>query len=147
MIIYKLFKEEEDTEMAIYRNGFISNSSSSSFLIVGVEINKPNKEKMKEIMTKAEFDWESDEYSELDVDDIFYGEFICGNEQNLTIKDSESAGCSSKKIVIGYDLGGGEEYGCDKITMKEIKEAEKKLQDFLDTQEEANIYAGTEYNG
>ena len=131
----------------LVRNGFVSNSSSSSFFIVGVEINKPNEKKMKEIMTKAKFDWKSDDYSDYTVDDIFYEGFECNNDSNLVVKDCNSVDCSSDKIVVGIDIGSGEEYGCDKITMKEIKKAEKKLQDFLGVEQEANIYAGTVYNG
>jgi hypothetical protein len=132
--------------MARIRNGFVSNSSSSSFCIIGIEINKPDEEKMKEIMTKVKFNWKN--YSEDEsVEDIFYGDFSYENKSGIVIKDSDSVDCHDKKIVVGYDLGSGDEYGCNKITMKQIKETEKKLQDFLDSKEEASIYAGVEYNG
>lgn len=63
--------------MAKYRLGFVSNSSSSSFVVKGYLLPKDNFDyhKMTEIMDKFEFDY-GDNLEEDNIKDIFYNYFL-----------------------------------------------------------------------
>ena len=59
------------------RSGFVSNSSTSSFVIVGAKIRnfKPDEDKMKEIMDKHSIPYKEDELEWRFMDAMYNGQF------------------------------------------------------------------------
>ena len=111
------------------RNGFVSNSSSSSFVVYGVILTKNQKKKLQEkfdpenvedsclaelIITNSELDSHQQEYGE---DDIIVGKEICSTynesfEEIEFLTDKEKEEVENKLIQIGintkpkYYIGG-----------------------------------------
>jgi len=102
------------------RQGFVSNSSSSSFVVVGVLI---------------------DESVMDDIDDFY--------ENNILVLCSED-GAPDGKAIVGYELADSEEWGLDSSSTSFVElnnmhsELIKTLQDMgVNETSEAGIYCGT----
>ena len=109
------------------RIGFVSNSSSSSFVMIGAHIDdlKPNKDKMIEMMdgNNISYDpeWSEDEFWDALYNGKFCGLSYCGEEN-----------------IIGYMVATSSDYYMDDTEMsieevyeksKEVKETIKKIFD------------------
>ena len=88
------------------RNGFVSNSSSSSFVVKGYLLPKDNFDynKMIEIMNKFEFDYGED-LDEDTIKDIFYWEFTdMLSYKNIYIGTNTEDGCPDDNTLIVGEL-------------------------------------------
>lgn len=90
--------------MAKYRLGFVSNSSSSSFVVKGYLLPKDNFDyhKMIEIMDKFEFDY-GDNLEEDNIKDIFYNYFLdeLRNKKLFMSYEPEYGSPDDDTIIIG----------------------------------------------
>ena len=88
------------------RSGFVSNSSSSSFVVKGYLLPKDNFDynKMIEIMNKFEFDYGED-LDEDTIKDIFYWEFTdMLSSKNIYIGTNTEDGCPDDNTLIVGEL-------------------------------------------
>jgi hypothetical protein len=126
------------------RLSFISNSSSSSFVVLGINVGRLTKAKKEELMKEEGWEWDPEEYD--NINDAF---------EDFTV-------CSDKYVFLdSYELKKNEYVVGDKIselssedpeeenppkTMKELLEIQNKLQKKFKTTAEAKIYSFTKYN-
>jgi hypothetical protein len=122
------------------RNGFVSNSSSSSFVLLGVfldtSVNRDNAEELQELFSKEFF--EALEENDFDVYSAIEG--ITGDDIIQYRCDEEG----DEYIGIDPDIS------CDTKTLGEFKqEARDKLKPLFrdDFTLRINLHAGVEYNG
>ena len=88
------------------RSGFVSNSSSSSFVVKGYLLPKDNFDynKMIEIMNKFEFDYGED-LDEDTIKDIFYWEFTnMLSSKNIYICTNTEDGCPDNNTLMVGEL-------------------------------------------
>jgi len=117
------------------RNGFVSNSSSSSFVIVGfdVDIKKDNFiDSLMDYLPKGiEFPEDKDE-----MEDFIYDNLLQGNKNTdgMVYLTNDDDGAPDGKFVIGYQIASGNEYGCIDsnvfefdVLKKEVKKYAKKI--------------------
>lgn len=91
------------------RNGFVSNSSSSSFVVVGVEVSK--KEFPPEAFLKAVLDEKSFDKIKEDVKEDAY-DFLYRVKEDTDISYlTEDDGAGRGKVIIGVNVCDSEEYG------------------------------------
>lgn len=105
------------------RTGFVSNSSSSSFVLVGYEVSQEQKEKIEE------------------TENIF--DFFDNSELDYVVEDYDD------RTLIGDMIGSGLEDGdCGEINFKNFDEAFKKIKaHFSDvTIEDIKVFYGTMKN-
>lgn len=131
------------------RSGFVSNSSSSSFVVKGYLLPKDNFDynKMIEIMDKFEFDYGED-LDEDTIKDIFYWEFTdmlsC---KNIYIGTNTEDGCpDDNTLMIGELLAEVDDEGCYFDTMVLDLENSPSLEDLkekLDINAPIKIIVGT----
>lgn len=106
------------------RNGFVSNSSSSSFVLIGCEISNENLAKVFDV--------------NLDDDDLYE---VIESETDLYWDE--------KQGIIGYTIADGDEFdfGGDVLTIAEVMEKAKELSKQLKVPlEEIKIISGRRYN-
>lgn len=99
------------------RNGFVSNSSSSSFVIVGYKVNEDYVEKFKDLIHASR-------YSTFDSSD----------------------GLTEDTIIIGEQLVSTDDYGCEVIKLSDIESAAKGVKEIFDVDGELLIFCGRTYN-
>jgi hypothetical protein len=131
------------------RSGFVSNSSSSSFVVKGYLLPKDNFDysKMIEIMDKFEFDYGED-LDEDTIKDIFYWEFTdmlsC---KNIYIGTNTEDGCpDDNTLMIGELLAEADDEGGYFDTMVLDLENSPSLEDLkekLDINAPIKIIVGT----
>jgi len=101
------------------RNGFVSNSSSSSFVLVGAKVKgfKPSEDNMKEILDSHGIKY--GEYIENDFWDAMYNEKLMG----LAYLGEES--------IIGRFIASGDECGLDEsqTSVEELADVAKKVKE------------------
>ncbi len=99
------------------RQGFVSNSSSSSFVVLGVDI--------------------SDTF---DRDNYFENETY----NDLILLDGQEGGVNKDQIVAGYELAKSDDYGLSNkvIDMNELKIMQKLLYDTFGDDAKIKIYTG-----
>ena len=136
-----------------YRHGFVSNSSSSSFVAKGIILDDDKLDKV-EIMDKFGFDYKSflEEYSN-DIDNIFHEEFLWGPIYNnkVFVKTSSEDGIPDGTIAIGEYIFRGDsddnyisEFIVDKDTISNISpELEKTINKFGYTKDDIKFFGGT----
>lgn len=109
------------------RNGFVSNSSSSSFIIIGCKVSEKEVIKLKEQLLgrkyKEDEDWECDACDALSENDW---EFVDDNEEILG------------KVLESYDS-----YEMSSFTLQKVKDTFKEVKDRF--KKEPKIYVGTKY--
>lgn len=133
------------------RTGFVSNSSSSSFVVKGYLLPKDNFDynKMIEIMNKFEFDYGED-LDEDTIKDIFYWEFTdMLSSKNLYIGTNTEDGCpDDNTLMIGELLAEADDEGGYFDTMVLDLENSPSLEDLkekLDINAPIKIIIGTRY--
>ena len=133
------------------RAGFVSNSSSSSFVVKGYLLPKDNFDynKMIEIMNKFEFDYGED-LDEDTIKDIFYWEFTdMLSSKNIYISTSTEGGCpDDDTLMIGELLAEADDEGGYFDTMVLDSENSPLLEDLkekLDINAPIKIIVGTRY--
>jgi hypothetical protein len=138
------------------RTGFVSNSSSSSFVMIGVEIpDKLTLSKMILMMENSGFDWKSEiENSEWSSDKIkkdekemryfFREEFIDSYLSGTDFVFRSGSEEGVKGTVIGKEIVSGE-YGLDDaiITVSEIDKVGNQIKEKFNLLGEPKIYCGT----
>ena len=131
------------------RNGFVSNSSSSSFVVKGYLLPKYNFDynKMIEIMDKFEFDYGED-LDEDTIKDIFYWEFTdMLSSKNIYIGTNTEDGCpDDDTLMIGELLAEVDDEGGYFDTMVLDLENSPSLEDLkekLDINAPIKIIVGT----
>ena len=124
------------------RTGFVSNSSSSSFVMIGFEIPKNLKTKDLLISIKAATE---EELNNIDKENISY---FCDNvldKKNLTIKNQ-----SRNKKIFGEILANfsSEEPGIgdEEIDLEKLYTEIKKMQETLKINSKIKIYLGDEWD-
>lgn len=97
-----------------YRHGFVSNSSSSSFIAKGIILDD-DKIDEKDIMDKFGFDYKQylEDYGN-DIHDIFVEEFLWGelDKGKIFVKTSSEDGIPDGTFAVGEYLFRGDDY-CD----------------------------------
>ena len=133
------------------RTGFVSNSSSSSFVVKGYLLPKDNFDynKMIEIMNKFEFDYGED-LDEDTIKDIFYWEFTdMLSSKNIYIGTNTEGGCpDDDTLMIGELLAEADDEGGYFDTMVLDLENSPSLEDLkekLDINAPIKIIVGTRY--
>ena len=133
------------------RTGFVSNSSSSSFVVKGYLLPKDNFDynKMIKIMDKFEFDYGED-LDEDTIKDIFYWEFTdMLSSKNLYIGTNTEDGCpDDNTLMIGELLAEADDEGGYFDTMVLDLENSPSLEDLkekLDINAPIKIIVGTRY--
>ena len=133
------------------RSGFVSNSSSSSFVVKGYLLPKDDFDynKMIKIMDKFEFDYGED-LDEDTIKDIFYWEFTdMLSSKNLYIGTNTEDGCpDDNTLMIGELLGEADDEGGYFDTMVLDLENSPSLEDLkekLDINAPIKIIVGTRY--
>lgn len=136
-----------------YRHGFVSNSSSSSFVAKVIILDDDKLDKV-EIMDKFDFDYKSflEEYDN-DIDNIFHEEFLWGPIYNnkVFVKTSSEDGIPDGKIAIGEYIFRGDEddnyisgFIIDKDNISNISpELEKTINKFGYTKDDIKFFGGT----
>lgn len=131
------------------RSGFVSNSSSSSFVVKGYLLPKDNFDynKMIEIMDKFEFDYGED-LDEDTIKDIFYWEFTdMLSSKNIYIGTNTEDGCpDDDTLMIGELLAEVDDEGGYFDTMVLDLENSPSLEDLkekLDINAPIKIIVGT----
>ena len=133
------------------RTGFVSNSSSSSFVVKGYLLPKDNFDynKMIEIMNKFEFDYGED-LDEDTIKDIFYWEFTdMLSSKNIYIGTNTEGGCpDDDTLMIDELLAEADDEGGYFDTMVLDSENSPLLEDLkekLDINAPIKIIVGTRY--
>lgn len=133
------------------RSGFVSNSSSSSFVVKGYLLPKDNFDynKMIEIMNKFEFDYGED-LDEDTIKDIFYWEFTdMLSSKNIYIGTNTEDGCpDNDTLMIGQLLAEVDDEDGYFETMVLDLENSPSLEDLkekLDINAPIKIIVGTRY--
>lgn len=131
------------------RSGFVSNSSSSSFVVKGYLLPKDNFDynKMIEVMDKFEFDYGED-LDEDTIKDIFYWEFTdMLSSKNIYIGTNTEDGCpDDNTLMIGELLAEVDDEGGYFDTMVLDLENSPSLEDLkekLDINAPIKIIVGT----
>ena len=131
------------------RSGFVSNSSSSSFVVKGYLLPKDNFDynKMIEIMNKFEFDYGED-LDEDTIKDIFYWEFTdMLSSKNIYIGTNTEDGCpDNNTLMVGELLAEVDDEGGYFDTMVLDLENSPSLEDLkekLDINAPIKIIVGT----
>lgn len=131
------------------RSGFVSNSSSSSFVVKGYLLPKDNFDcnKMIEIMNKFEFDYGED-LDEDTIKDIFYWEFTdMLSSKNIYIGTNTEDGCpDDNTLMIGELLAEADDEGGYFDTMVldlENSPSLENLKEKLDINAPIKIIVGT----
>lgn len=139
------------------RSGFVSNSSSSSFVMIGIQLPEDlTINKMKLIMETMNFDWEDNAGKSpyFDLEEIktneqkmnwFFREAFVDNylsEFGYVIRSGTEDGVNG--TVIGKNMVSGE-YSLDQATISilQLKKIEKEIQENFSLTDEAKIYCGT----
>ena len=133
------------------RTGFVSNSSSSSFVVKGYLLPKDNFDynKMIKIMDKFEFDYGED-LDEDTIKDIFYWEFTdMLSSEKIYIGTNTEDGCpDNDTLIIGELLAEADDEGGYFDTMVLDSENSPLLEDLkekLDINAPIKIIVGTRY--
>ena len=133
------------------RTGFVSNSSSSSFVVKGYLLPKDDFDynKMIEIMNKFEFDYGED-LDEDTIKDIFYWEFAdMLSSEKIYIGTNTEDGCpDNDTLMIGELLAEADDEGGYFDTMVLDSENSPLLEDLkekLDINAPIKIIVGTRY--
>ena len=147
------------------KNGFVSNSSSSSFIAKGVmfDADKWDFDEL-DIMNKFNFDYKkyAEEFgytADEDMDsyairEIFYDKFVpkISGSKNIFIKDNTEEGIPNGKVAIGEYIYEGDSDSCDyvpdfvidKETLGQISpELEKFIKALGFTTDDIKIFGGT----
>ena len=124
------------------RNGFVSNSSSSSFILFGIEVEKGDYESMcKEFLSKEIIDEEvAEQKKHCPDDETEWSDIWWDNSDNIKgfdVIDSED------NIYFGKTIADGDEYLEDgSLSKGEMDKVEKKIHDKY-PDKECKIYFGT----
>lgn len=118
------------------RNGFVSNSSSSSFILIGVNISRKDisiKDLCERFLDKDTIAKYTNTYGEVYWDDIFYSKYfdfdVISDDYNL---------------YLGTKLFDGEELPNGTIIEDDLKKASEKMKKYF-PDEECKIHYGTYY--
>lgn len=137
-----------------YRHGFVSNSSSSSFIAKGIILDD-DKIDEKDIMDKFGFDYKQylEDYGN-DIHDIFVEEFLWGElyKGEIFVKTSSEDGIPDGTIAIGEYLYREDDYGgnymhdfvIDKDNLCNIStQLEDTISKFGCTKDDIKFFGGT----
>lgn len=121
------------------RNGFVSNSSSSSFVLLGAKVKeKPSKEKLIEIAKRAK-PGRDDDWYEMIADDWY--EFQYEILEELGIENPSEYDLYGKMIAVGGDYMDECEISLDKLH-KEAELIKGKLEALFDKEVVIKLYTG-----
>jgi hypothetical protein len=113
------------------RNGFVSNSSTSSFVLVGVKANKENQKKLEEKYPK-----QKDELDEDDGDGDFCYHERLDEEYDIHYLNDEY-GTDKIGVLLGY----GEDSSFE-LSQKEVNEAFDKVKGVFGENCEPKLFSG-----
>jgi len=120
------------------RNGFVSNSSSSSFVAVGFDISKLDRKKVLEAMDITIRDPKDDDMIR---EDIHEGAYDIG----LHILQGEEDGVEKDAIVLCDFIADGDEYETTKTPLASVEKnfsILKEIKDKIDPEAELFMYSG-----
>ena len=123
------------------RNGFVSNSSSSSFIIIGYKVKDLNDEDKKNVIEKLVSE-NNEKYKDFywdDVDFLSNAFYYSKNKIDKNIKHfrDDDPGYIGIELATVYNDDDTEE-----IELDEIDDCVKKLKEFLNTKINPKIYSG-----
>jgi hypothetical protein len=139
------------------RQGFVSNSSTSSFILVGIvkdksEYTEPTDEEKIKILEAAGFDWKfgDDEVPEEDVADCVHDawyEYQGDNEDAFKILRNGEDGAPKDKVVYGKELASWSDDSCysprEFMTIKKIQEIGEEVKKEFNIDGEPVLIVGT----
>ena len=112
------------------RTGFVSNSSSSSFVLVGFILDESREEELYNIFTQEQKDFAAQKTLKMNWTEIEKGDrqYAINNSLGIQISDNEEQGAPKGKIMIGIEHEFGESsdntavfnYSDIKNTLKQI---------------------------
>lgn len=126
------------------RNGFVSNSSSSSFVAVGIKVKESDLD-IKSIMVNKmgktiEPDWTEEDIYDAFREDIYETDFQFRNdsEQGVVTKNNE--------VVLTKTIISGEAYDLDneETSIDELIKMGQEIKDFFGVDGEIKLYSGIE---
>ena len=130
------------------RNGFVSNSSSSSFVIVGFEVDRKKGNRIDSLMDYLPkgIDFPEDEDER---EDFIYDNLLQGNENTdgMVYLTGDDDGAPEGKIVIGSMIASGDECGSMDSNIFEFDALEKEVKKYAKKigveNPKIKIYTGT----
>lgn len=130
------------------RSGFVSNSSSSSFVLKGFVLSKDSLtfEDKLNIMDKFGFNYkEYDEYlNEEDIDEIFYYEFRNHISDKIAVlQDVEDGAPDFDTIVIGEMLFDREDYMDTMVLNTDLTPTLQQIKEVFNINDSVKIVCGT----
>lgn len=134
--------------MAKIRTGFVSNSSSSSFVLKGFVLSKNSftfEDKLN-IMYKFGFNYKKyDKYiNEKDIDKIFYYEFRDHISDNIALlQDVEDGAPDFDTIVIGEMLSNCEDYLPEMVIDTDLTPTLQQIKEVFNINDSVKIVCGT----
>lgn len=119
------------------RTGFVSNSSSSSFILIGATINRDEftEDKMKEILNTADI-----EVNQYGVEDTFYDAMYAGKFGLDNPSETEAWG--ERLVEVDGEWMESAELDFDSIT-KKSKEVKEKIEKFIGHEVDIKLITGT----
>ena len=122
------------------RNGFVSNSSSSSFVVLGFEANLSYEEMYKKLIGTP--DQDNRDIDDIDLADKLYDFF----QENNIVLYGECSGVSHD--LIGFEIAGQEDYmiksaSCSFPDLKVLFDVVGLLKEKLGVDSEIKLYTGT----
>lgn len=132
------------------RQGFVSNSSSSSFVLKGFVLPKDSLtfEDKLNIMDKFGFNYKKyDKYiNKEDIDDIFYYEFRDHISDKIgMLHDSEDGAPDSDSIAIGEMLFDCEDYTYTMVVDTDLTPTLQQIKEVFNINDSVKVVCGTRY--
>lgn len=142
------------------RNGFVSNSSSSSFVMVGVKIDfKWDRKDQTDLMEKMGFDWKKEanskdwwNFEEITNDDKAFNEFFSEEflynfltTTDYVVRSDTEDGVEKDSTVIGIEVVASEDWGLGQaiLSMRDISDLGDKIKKEFNLDGEPKLYCGT----
>ena len=117
------------------RNGFVSNSSSSSFVILGCELDYDDTEAQKDILTKLEVEFDCKDADS--ISDKFYN---LETDSGISVLTDDCRCFIGKVIADVHDDSSIEE---SELDIEELSKTIDKLKEILVSKHSIKLYAGT----
>lgn len=126
------------------RKGFVSNSSSSSFVLIGLEVPKNfTKEQMKSILLRADLDYNKDEFEKYPEEE--FRDALYSSKYVLHNGSEDGVG---KKTVVGIRIADSdnETLETNDMSIQDLLAIESEVKYVFGLETKVRLYTGTIYN-